>query len=115
MPEPLVHLTERSLWEAALTTGTYEMSTRGRTLQEEGFIHCSLRHQVPRVARWVYGEYTGPGELVLLVIDPDRLTAPVRHEAPEPGGEEFPHIYGPIPVSAVVDVEVWDGGTAAPA
>lgn len=113
MSEPLLHLTERSLWEAARTTGSYEMSTRGVTLQEEGFIHCSLRHQVPRVARWVYGEYEGPDELVLLVIDPQRLTAPVRYEALKPGGEEFPHIYGPIPVSAVVDVEVWDRGPAA--
>jgi uncharacterized protein (DUF952 family) len=114
MSEPLLHLTERSLWEAARATGTYEMSTRDRTLQEEGFIHCSLRHQVPRVAGWVYGTYEGPDELVLLVIDPRRLTAPVRYEAVQPGGEEFPHIYGPIPVSAVVDVEVWNAGTAAP-
>lgn len=115
MSEPLLHLTERSLWEAALATGTYEMSTRGRTLRQEGFIHCSLRHQVPLVARWVYEPYEGADELVLLVIDPDRLTAPVRYEAPKPGGEEFPHVYGPIPVSAVVDVEIWDGGAAATA
>ncbi|MCF1507916.1 DUF952 domain-containing protein [Streptomyces glomeratus] len=113
MPEPLLHLTERSLWERARATGSYQMSTRGLTLQQEGFIHCSLRHQVPQVARWVYGEYEGPDELVLLVIDPERLTAPVRFEAVKPGGEEFPHIYGPIPVSAVVDVEVWDRGAAA--
>ncbi|MET8952297.1 DUF952 domain-containing protein [Streptomyces sp. NPDC004393] len=112
MSEPLLHLTERSLWEAACTTGSYEMSTRGVTLQEEGFIHCSLRHQVPRVAGWVYGEYEAPDELVLLVIDPERLTAPVRYEALKPGGEEFPHVYGPIPVSAVVDVQVWDRGAA---
>ncbi|MEU8587808.1 DUF952 domain-containing protein [Streptomyces sp. NPDC048664] len=115
MPEPLLHLTERSLWEAARASGTYEMSTRGRTLEDEGFIHCSLRHQVAGVARGVYGSYTGPDELVLLVIDPERLTAPVRHEALQPGGEEFPHVYGPIPVSAVLDVEVWSGGTATPA
>ena len=107
MPEPLVHLTERSLWEAALVTGTYEMSTRGRTLQQEGFIHCSLRHQVPSVACFLYGAYDGPDDLVLLVIDPERLTAPVRFEAATPGGEEFPHVYGPIPVTAVVDVEAW--------
>jgi uncharacterized protein (DUF952 family) len=110
MSEPLVHLTERSLWEAARAAGAYEMSTRGRTLQEEGFIHCSLRHQVASVARFVYGESDASDELVLLVIDPERLTAPVRFEAPEPGGEEFPHVYGPIPVSAVVAVEPWDGG-----
>ncbi|MFE9805366.1 DUF952 domain-containing protein [Streptomyces sp. NPDC005548] len=112
MSEPLLHLTERSLWDTARATGAFEMSTRGRTLQEEGFIHCSLRHQLQPVARMVYGSYTGPDELVVLVVDPDRLTVPVRFEAMEPGGEEFPHVYGPIPADAVVDVEVWTPGAA---
>ncbi|MER5180482.1 DUF952 domain-containing protein [Streptomyces sp. NPDC002896] len=112
MPE-LVHITERALWEAARRTGTYEISTRGRTLSEEGFIHCSLRSQLQRVAGFLYGTYEGSDELVVLVIDSDRLTAPVRYEAPEPGAEEFPHIYGPVPVDAVVRVEPWTGGGVA--
>jgi uncharacterized protein (DUF952 family) len=115
MPESLLHLTERSLWDAARASGTYEMSTRGRTLQQEGFIHCSLRRQLPRVAAFLYGSYTGPDELVVLVVDAERLGVPVRYESVEPGGEEFPHVYGPIPVDAVVDVEAWDAGGAGPA
>lgn len=115
MSEPLLHLTERSLWDAARASGTFEISTRGRTLAEEGFIHCSLRGQLPAVAAMVYGSYTGPDELVVLVIDADRLTAPVRFEAMKPGGEEFPHVYGPIETDAVVDVEVWDRGGSTPA
>ncbi|MFF1808912.1 DUF952 domain-containing protein [Streptomyces sp. NPDC058251] len=107
MSEPLLHITERSLWDAARASGAYEMSTRGRTLQEEGFIHCSLRHQLPGVASFLYGSYTGPDDLVVLVIDPERLGAPLRYEAMKPGGEEFPHVYGPIPVEAVVEVEAW--------
>lgn len=101
----LLHLTEAPLWEAARATGTYEMSTRGRTLQEEGFIHCSLPHQLPGVARMLYGE--DDEGLVVLVIDTGRLTAPVRYEVMAPGGEEFPHVYGPLPVDAVVDVLPW--------
>ncbi len=77
-------------------------STRGRTLQEEGFIHLSLPHQLPGVARMLYGD--GGRGLVVLVVDPARLAAPVRYEAMKPGGEEFPHLYGPLPVSAVVEV-----------
>jgi uncharacterized protein (DUF952 family) len=110
MSEPLLHITERPLWDAARASGTYEMSTRGRTLQEEGFIHCSLRHQLPGVAAFLYGSFAGPDELVVLVIDAERLGVPVRYEAMNPGGEEFPHVYGPIPVEAVVDVEAWDAG-----
>ncbi|MFF9690143.1 DUF952 domain-containing protein [Streptomyces sp. NPDC014623] len=107
MDRQLLHLTEEPLWEAARTAGTYEMSTRGRTLREEGFIHCSLPHQLPAVARALYGS-RGEG-LVVLVIDTGRLTASVRYEAVEPGGEEFPHLYGPLPVSAVVEVRPWAG------
>lgn len=106
MTEPLLHLAEASLWEAARGTGTYEMSTRGRTLQEEGFIHLSLPHQLPGVERMLYGDEGGAGghDLVVLAVDPARLTGPVRYEAMKPGGEEFPHLYGPLPVEAVVEV-----------
>ncbi|MEU0161146.1 DUF952 domain-containing protein [Streptomyces sp. NPDC006261] len=113
MTEPLLHLAEASLWEAARGTGTYEMSTRGRTLQEEGFIHLSLAHQLPGVARMLYGDEGRGGadghDLVVLVVDPARLTGPVLYEAMKPGGEEFPHLYGPLPVEAVVEVRPWPG------
>ncbi|WP_369172312.1 DUF952 domain-containing protein [Streptomyces sp. R28] len=109
MPEHayILHITERSLWDAAREQGTYEISTRGRTLRDEGFIHCSTRAQLPTVAAFLYGSYDGPDELVVLVVDPARLDVPLKYEAPDPGGEEFPHVYGPIPVDAVVDVEPW--------
>ncbi|MFI6346627.1 GNAT family N-acetyltransferase [Streptomyces sp. NPDC050560] len=100
---PLLHLAERAHWEAARTTGTYTRSTRGRTLAEVGFIHCSRPHQLRRVADFLYTD-TDPADLVVLVIDPSGLTAPVREEPPEPdAAETFPHIYGPLPVSAVHD------------
>ncbi|WP_225834917.1 DUF952 domain-containing protein [Streptomyces sp. NK08204] len=104
---PIYHVTERSLWDAARERGAYEMSTRGRTLQEEGFIHFSTREQLPRIAGLLYGAYDGPDDLVVLVVDPARLDVPVRYESVKPGGEEFPHVYGPVPVDAVVDVEPW--------
>ncbi|MER6702142.1 DUF952 domain-containing protein [Streptomyces griseus] len=104
---PLLHLAEAPLWEAARGSGTYEMSTRGRTLQEEGFIHLSLPCQLPGVARMLYGD--DDRDLVVLVVDPGRLADPVRYEAMKPGGEEFPHLYGPLPVDAVVEVRPWHG------
>lgn len=122
----LLHITERHVWEAARTSGSYEMSTRGRTLAEVGFIHCSLRHQLPQVARMLYGD-CDPAALVVLVIDSEQIGAPLRYEPPEPGGcaddasagagtgtgEEFPHIYGPLPVSAVVAEESWSARASA--
>ncbi|OIJ89286.1 glutathione S-transferase [Streptomyces sp. MUSC 14] len=104
---PIFHITERSLWEAARERGSYEVSTRGRTLQEEGFIHFSTREQLPRIAAFLYGHYDGPDELVVLVVDQALVGVPVKYEAMEPDGEEFPHVYGPLPVDAVVEVEPW--------
>ncbi|MFJ2606076.1 DUF952 domain-containing protein [Streptomyces sp. NPDC087425] len=107
MPEQtthILHMTERALWDAARAGGTYEMSTRGRTLQEEGFVHCSTRAQLPGTAAAFYADLD---DLVVLVIDPALLDVPVKYEAPQPGAEAFPHVYGPIPVTAVVAVETW--------
>lgn len=109
MPEHtyLLHFTERSLWDASRERGEYRMSTRGRALAQEGYVHCSTRARLPPVAAGLYGSDESPDELVVLVVDPARLDVPVKYEAPEPGAEEFPHVYGPIPVDAVVRVEPW--------
>ena len=99
----IYHIALRPDWEAAKAAGEYRVSTKGVTLEQEGFIHCSLRHQVGQT---LAAFYTDTDDVVLLAIDPERLTAPVKHEAPAPGAEEFPHIYGPVPVNAVVNVTV---------
>src|SRR5438552_1244463 len=65
-----------------------------------GFIHCSNEDQVVRVANHFYADQP---ELLVLCIDPARLVDPVRDEEADTG-ERFPHIYGPIPRQAIVDV-----------
>jgi uncharacterized protein (DUF952 family) len=97
----LLHITDRDSWQAAVSTGEYQMSTRDVTLEQEGFIHCSLRHQLRQVAEFVYGN---ADDLVVLVINSEQVPADIRYEAPVPGGERYPHIYGPLPVSAVTEV-----------
>ncbi|WP_107772374.1 DUF952 domain-containing protein [Nocardioides sediminis] len=101
MTEQIFHVATAADWEAAVRHGAYATSTRGRTLAEEGFIHASRREQVqPVLERW-YADLDEP--LVLLVIDPDRLAAEVRVEAV--GDDTYPHVYGPIEPTAVVDVQ----------
>jgi uncharacterized protein (DUF952 family) len=97
----LFHITERHVWLDAVRAGQYTMSTRGVTLEEQGFIHCSARHQLRGVAELVYGD---ADDLVVLVIDAAKVPAPVRLEAPGPGAQEYPHIYGALPVDAVTGV-----------
>jgi uncharacterized protein (DUF952 family) len=99
----IYHLAEPEHWAAARASGSYEQSTLGRTLAQEGFIHCSSAEQWPVVRRAFYAAYPGP--LLLLEIDETRLGSPVVHEVGDPAtGEEFPHVYGPVNVDAVVGV-----------
>jgi uncharacterized protein (DUF952 family) len=99
----LLHLARRQDWLDARRSGSgdYRISTRGRTLEEQGFIHCSLPHQLRGVAEALYAD---ADDLVVLVIDSVRLTGPVRYEAAEAGGEQYPHLYGPLPLDAVTRV-----------
>jgi uncharacterized protein (DUF952 family) len=77
------------------------------SLASEGFIHCTREPDVLLgVANRLYRQ--APGEYLVLVIDPDRLTSPLKYEA-APGGDPFsghlfPHIYGPLNRAAIVDV-----------
>lgn len=99
----LLHLTDPGSWAEAQRAGSYDRSTRGASLGEVGYVHCSYRDQVERVASVVYGDWTG--ELVVLRIDPDLLGVEVVEENHEGGDELFPHVYAPIPVEAVTSVE----------
>jgi len=100
-------------WEQAQRAGRYEMSTRGRTLADEGFIHASYENQVEGVVNSFYADLD---ELVLLEIDRDALDADVIDESPtgNPADEHFPHIYGPVPVAAVAAATPWRRGPGAP-
>ena len=101
----IYHLASQQDWERARRDGVYAISTRGRTLAEEGFIHASSVAQWPVVRRRFYGDVADP--LVLLHIDESRLSSPVVDEVGDPAtGERFPHVYGPIDLDAVVATTV---------
>lgn len=112
--EPLHHLALADDWAGAVLAGEYTRSTIGRSLAEEGFIHMSRGRQVRATADRFY---RGRTDVVLLTVDPDRLGAAVVDEAV--GDDRFPHLYGPMPVSAVIDVRPLacrhDGTLALPA
>lgn len=106
MSRSIYHVSLAADWTAAQAAGEYTVSTRGRTLEQEGFLHASYADQVPGVLDRFYADVTEP--MVLLVIDPDRLTVPLVPESPPgatgEGAEKFPHIYGPLDPAAVADV-----------
>lgn len=99
----IFHIATLADWDAAQESGAYTTSTRGVTLEEEGFIHASREDQWEGVRAAFYADVTEP--LVLLEIDTDLLAAPVVEEPPAPGVDEtFPHVYGAIAPRAVVGV-----------
>ena len=107
-PGWLYHLALGPEWQAARADGMYRRSTRGRSLEEVGFIHLSNAHQVEATAALFYGDLPA-GAVLLLTIDPQRLAAAgleMRFEQAG-GGEPFPHLYGPLPLGAVLRAEPW--------
>jgi len=98
---PLHHLALAEAWAHAQASGAYERSTIDRSLAEEGFVHCSFPEQVQGTADRYY---RGRDDVVLLTIDPERLTSEVRVEPSPSTGEGYPHVYGPIDLRAVVSV-----------
>ena len=103
----IFHVTTRADWSAAHALGKYVQSTRGRSLAEVGFIHCSDAHQVARIANLLYA---AASDVVVLTISVEHLDAVVRYENLDGGAELFPHIYGPLPFVAVTSVDALEPG-----
>lgn len=82
-------------WRAAEAAGVFEGSAVDRA---DGYIHFSEAAQLRETAR---KHFAGRDDLLLVTIDAGRLNPPPVWE-PSRGGALFPHLYGPLPVSAAV-------------
>ena len=98
------HLAHRDHWERAVEVGAYRVSTRGASLEQVGFIHASLPEQLQAVAEFIHAD--DPAELCVLILDADRIRDSGTEVKFEDGGtgEHYPHIYGAIDPSWVIDV-----------
>ncbi|WP_072802289.1 DUF952 domain-containing protein [Rhodococcoides yunnanense] len=82
-----------------------------------GFVHLSTPDQIHLPANRLFA---GRQDIVLLVLDPQRLESPVRWEPGVPGDPQsmlFPHLYGPLPttsVTAVLEYAPGEDGSFAP-
>jgi uncharacterized protein (DUF952 family) len=95
------HIAARTDWDSVTETTPYAMSTLNRTLDEEGFIHCSATQDQVKTVLTRY--YQGVPDLLLLTIDPRHLD--IRFEpAEDDPAQLYPHLYGPLPKSAVIEV-----------
>ena len=94
---PVFRICRREEWVAAQAAGSFqgsEMDIR------DGFIHLSSGRQLLDT---LHAHFRDVRDLVVLKVDPVPLAGDLRWE-PSRGGEDFPHLYSPLPVSAVLEV-----------
>jgi uncharacterized protein (DUF952 family) len=106
-PLPIYHLTPTRFYRSQPENQPYQTEF----LAQEGFIHCTAgADTLIEVANAYFANL--PDGLLVLEIDPARLTAPLIFEPPIPPiGETlahpsdilFPHIYGPLNREAIVN------------
>ena len=102
----LLHLCSPPEWAQARRAGEH----RPDSLRDVGFVHLSTPQQVHLPANRLYA---GRTDVILLHIDTSRVEAPLRWEpgdATDPSRMLFPHLYGPVPTSAVIAVTEYRPG-----
>jgi uncharacterized protein (DUF952 family) len=111
----ILHIISRDDWAAAGAAG----AVTAPSLADVGYVHCSDPGTAHLPANRLFA---GRSDMLLAEIDPGRLGVPLRWEpgdGEDPAGPWFPHVYGPIPVSAVLAVHEFpsrpDGSFALPA
>ncbi|HEV7809488.1 MAG TPA: DUF952 domain-containing protein [Candidatus Limnocylindrales bacterium] len=88
------HLAPAELWSDAEPAAALPAPS----LQADGFIHCTTgADEMVATANRHYR--ADPRDFVVLTIDLDRVTSPVRTD--DPGGI-YPHIFGPIDRAAIL-------------
>ncbi|PIP88571.1 MAG: hypothetical protein COW01_13610 [Bdellovibrionales bacterium CG12_big_fil_rev_8_21_14_0_65_38_15] len=89
----IYHLIEKNIWKKV------ENEYRPESLDNEGFIHFSTEDQVDGT----YQRFYINKDMYLLVIDESKLKAELKYE--EADGMSFPHLYGPLNLDAVKEVQ----------
>lgn len=94
-------------WTAARAAGVFHGSAVDLA---DGYVHFSTAEQVVETAARYFAGRRG---LTMLGVDESTLGADLRWE-PSRGGALFPHLYAPLPVSAVVSEVELDGSVPVP-
>ncbi|ORE93843.1 DUF952 domain-containing protein [Aurantimonas sp. 22II-16-19i] len=98
MTQTIYKILPRTLWEAAKDQGRLDGAPVDLS---DGFIHFSTSAQVRETAA---RHFSGQSDLLLVAVDPAPLGEALRYETSR-GGALFPHLYGSLPVEAVLWVE----------
>jgi uncharacterized protein (DUF952 family) len=95
LPRTIYKICEEPLWREAERTGAFcgaPVDTR------DGFIHFSTAAQVCETAA---RHFEGADGLLLVAVSAEALAGALKWEASR-GGDLFPHLYGVLPLAAVL-------------
>ena len=96
--QAVYHLVPRAAWEASDPATDYVPAA----FAAEGFIHCTDgADELAATANRHFSRLEG--DLLALVLDPDRITSEIRYEDAR---RVYPHIYGPLNRDAILRVLV---------
>lgn len=90
----LYHAAAREEWDRRSPTEYLPSS-----YEREGFIHLSSASQLLTP---LHSFYLGRSDLLLLTVEEGRVSVPVVWEDLYNGGQEFPHVYGPLNLDSIV-------------
>lgn len=96
-PSTVYKIVPAGLWAAAEAVGRFDGAPVDTA---DGFIHFSTAAQVAETAA---RHFTGQTDLLLVSVDGVALGDGLVYE-PSRGGALFPHLYGPLPLTAVTAV-----------
>ncbi len=97
-PDVVYKILTSGQWEAAEKVGVFEGAPVDLA---DGYIHFSTAAQVAETAA---RHFSGQGGLLLIAVDAEKLGDALVFE-PSRGGDLFPHLYGPLPLEAVLSAE----------
>jgi uncharacterized protein (DUF952 family) len=95
VPTTIYKICPASLWREAESAGRFGGAPVDA---RDGFIHLSTATQVGETAAKYFA---GATDLVLVAVDAGALDGALRWE-PSRGGDLFPHLYGALPLTAVL-------------
>ena len=100
MDNPIIYkLILSAEWETSKKEGIYKGSALD---QADGYMHCSTSDQIQGTLDKFF---TGQTDVVLLTIDINKIKPHLKWEKSPRSGRIFPHIYGPLPINAVIKEE----------
>lgn len=96
-PQHIYHISNQSDWDSQADSIEYSL----KSLDVEGFIHCSKFEQIPATLKRFFAEHE---DILIFKIDTKRLASSLIYEASSDGSGFFPHAFGPINKSSIIEI-----------